>query len=174
MMKNQIRIIHLLKIMIYHLSNQNESINNLKLKISHLEQKAMNRFVVLQGVKVDSIVREGVSKEDSPENILKNHLKAIIPRDDLSIIVSIKAVKIYGQHMKFLRIELESDPVKTEFIVCLKKLRPDGIYVSEFLIQEKLKLFHQVRIFAKANRNKIEQVFTRNGNIFIRTQTQRR
>ena len=47
-------------------------------------------------------------------------------------------------------------------------MRPDGIYVSEFLIQEKLMLFHQVRIFAKANINKIEQVFTRNGNVFYK------
>ena len=30
------------------------------------------------------------------ENILKNHLRTIIPRDDLSIIDSVKTVKIYG------------------------------------------------------------------------------
>ena len=48
-------------------------------------------------------------------------------------------------------------------IYCLfNKLKLDGIFISEFLIQVNLTLFHQVRVFADANKNKIKQVYTRN------------
>ena len=38
------------------------------------------------------------------------------------------------------------------------------MFISEFLIQSRLKLYHQLRLHAKDNKDRIEQVFTKNGN----------
>ena len=57
---------------------------------------------------------------------------------------------------------------KKQLIITLKRLQPDQIYVSEFLIQARLKLYHQLRVLAKSNKDKILRVFTRNGNIMYK------
>ena len=89
----------------------------------------------------------------------------ILPENDKYLVNEISDVKVYGRDLKFIRIQMSNIGNKKELIINLKKLRPDNIYISEFLVQSKLKLYHQLRIHAKSNRNKILRIFTRNGNI---------
>lgn len=147
---------------------KNENVNELKFKVINLEQKAVNNHVIFQGEQIDKIVKESITQNEPVDKFLKEHLKSIVPRDELNIVDSIKSIKIYGRQLKFLRTELDGVNEKRNLLVCLKKIKPNGIYVSEFLVRDKLNLFHQARLFAKNNRDKIEQVFTRNGIILCK------
>ena len=53
----------------------------------------------------------------------------------------------------------------------MKGKRPDGLYISEFLVPARLKLFHEVRLFAKTVPEKIDRVFTLNVFIYYRHKT---
>ena len=146
----------------------NEMINGLQEKISKLEQNAVNDCVVMQGNKVDEIVREADANKDDIDKKIKEYLSSIFVDEDKHLIDNIYNVKIYGRNLKFLKLQLSNQTTKKQFIISIKKLRPNHVFVSEFLIQSRLKLFHEVRIFARDNKDKIDQVFTRNGNILYK------
>ena len=67
--------------------------------------------------------------------------------------------------MKFYQ---PSSTIKSLIIAALKRKRPNGLYISEFLVPNRLKLFHDVRIYAKDYVDQIDRVFTRGEVIFIR------
>ena len=122
----------------------------------------------MQGHKVNEIISQSEINTEDVKFKIKEYLASIFDQNDKYLIDDIGDVKIYGRNLKFLRLQLSSAINKKKFIIGIKTLRPDQIFVSEFLIQSRLKLFHQLRLFAKENKDKIEQVFTRNGNIFYK------
>ena len=83
----------------------------------------------------------------------------------------ILSVKTYGKDRKILKIELSQKIKKSIIITAVKRKRPDGLYILEFLVPARLKLFHEVRLFAKTVPEKIDRVFTRNGFIYYRHKT---
>ena len=91
----------------------------------------------------DTVLNEPVDK------FLKEHLKCIVPGDELSIFDSIKSIKIYVRQIKFLRTELEDVNEKLNLFVCLKRIKPNGMYVSEFLVRHKVNLFLPARLCQK-------------------------
>ena len=146
----------------------NKIVNNLENKISKLEQNAVNNYIIMQGHKVNEIISQSEINNEDVKLKIKEYLASIFDQNDKYLIDDIGDVKIYGRNLKFLRLQLSSAINKKKFIIGIKTLRPDQIFVSEFLVLLRLKLFHQLRLFAKENKDKIEQVFTRNGNIFYK------
>ena len=149
-------------------NNDIEIVNSLNEKIVQLEQSAENNCIILQGERVDEIVRQAETNNDSIKQKITDHLTNIMPHEELNSLNEIIEVKSYGRDLKFLKIKLSNLNVKKRIIICLKKLRPVQLFVSEFLVQARLRLYHKLRIFSKTNKEKIERVFTRNGNIFYK------
>ena len=145
--------------------DNSDLVNSLQEKIGKLEQSAVNNNLILQGEQISNLIRNAQINNQSIKNEIKNKLSNILPENDKYLVNEISDVKVYGRDLKFIRIQMSNIGNKKELIINLKKLRPDNIYVSEFLVQSKLKLYHQLRIHAKSNRNKILRIFTRNGNI---------
>ena len=148
-----------------NLNENTELVSSLQEKISQLEQNSVNSCIILQGSKIDEVVRHCETNSLNINLQLKNYLSTILHHDDHHLIDEISNIKTYGRHLKFLHIQLSNTNNKKQLIIKIKKERPANECVSEFLIQSRLKLYHQLRLHAKVNKDKIEQVFTRNGNM---------
>ena len=136
-------------------------------KITKLEQNAANRYFVIQGEKVADLI-EGEASVDLNFKI-RNKLKNILDEESHSIIGEILLTKVFGRNKDrpILKLEVPSSTIKSLIIAALKWKRPNGLYVSEFFVPNRLKLFHDVRIYAKDNVDQIDKVFTRGGVIFL-------
>lgn len=140
---------------------------NIENKLEKLEQYEANKYIVCQGTKVEELMN--ASKDNlNIKEVLKDHFASILDPESVPVLDEIITVKIYGRDKKILKLELSNNIKKNLIISTLKRKRPSGLYISEFLIPAKLKLFHQVRLFSKTIPEKIERVFTRNGVIYYK------
>ena len=149
--------------------NNNDVINfkNIEDKLAKLEQYEANKYIVCQGNKVDELINTSRDNVDIKE-VIKNHFASVLDPESVTVLDEIISVRIYGRDKKFLKLELSSKIKKSLIISTLKRKRPNGLYISEFLVPARLKLFHEVRIFSKTIPEKIERVFTRNGVIYYK------
>ena len=146
-------------------------IRMLENKLANLEQCQANKYIVFQGSKIDELINSSGSDNKSLKQVLKNYFSNVLEQNSVQILEEILSVKIYGRVKKIIKAELSNNITKGKIISVLKRQRPTGVYISEFLIPTRLKLFHDVRLFAKANNDKIDKVFTRNGLIYYRLKT---
>ena len=58
----------------------------------------------------------------------------ILQENDKYLVNEISDVKVYGRDLKFIRIQMSNIGNKKELIINFLKIRPDNIYVSEFLV----------------------------------------
>ena len=146
---------------------QKLDVKEIENKIARLEQHEANKYVVFQGGKVDELIENSNINRKNICETIKEHLLSIVDRDDSNIIDEILTVKVLGKNTKILKVEISNKMRKSLFISTLKRRRPSGIYISEFLIPLRLKMFHDLRIFAK-NIQKIDRVFTRDGLVYFK------
>ena len=72
-----------------------------------------------------------------------------------------------GKIKKTLRIECASVTVRNHLLEQVRKRKPVGIYLSEFLPREKLSLLHRVKDLKREFPDKIRAVYIRQGDILF-------
>ena len=75
-------------------------------------------------------------------------------------------MSVFGKAKKAIKVECPNISSKLHLIGRARETRPLDFYISEFLTESKLKLFHSVRAIKKLHPQKIEAVFSRGGNVF--------
>ena len=149
------------------------NIKHIENKLAKLEQYEANKYIVCQGNKVDELINKAKNNNENIKDTLKDNFLSIIDREYLPLLDEILSVKVYGRERKILKLELSQKIKKGTIISAIKRQRPNGLYVSEFLVPAKLKLFHEVRLFAKTIPETIESVFTKNGLTYYKNKVSR-
>ena len=73
-----------------------------------------------------------------------------------------------GRRRKHIKIECSSACIKNKIINCARQVRPSNMYFSEFLTQRRNKMLHGLRSLKVKYQNRIQAVYTRNGNLFYK------
>ena len=119
------------------------------------------------GGKIDSSTVNGVVDLDK----VKAEICAEVCGETVSrISVSALGISIYGKRKKTLKIECASVSVRNHLLEQARKRKPVGIYLVEFLSQEKLSLYQRVNDLKKEFPNKVNAVYIRKGDIFCKTE----
>lgn len=147
----------------FKLTLPNTDFKYIENKLARLEQYEANKYIVCQGVKINELIDKATNNNENIKDTFKNHFSSILDRESRPLLDEIVSAKVYGKDKKILKLELSQKIMKGKVISVLKRSRPNGLYISEFLVPIRLKLFHDVRIFAKTIPDKVESVFTRNG-----------
>ena len=92
-------------------------------------------------------------------------------RDELTD--ALDGVSIIGKNRDIMKIQTRNKDVRSNFIINIKRKKPTGLFISEFLVASKYKLFHSTRLLAKSS-SCIDWVRTRNGLILYRDRDQNR
>ena len=147
------------------LAQSSPSLNH---RIANLEQLAHNNDVILQGQKIHDIINNTSSNNSNLHDNTAISLTTLMPQNlttnDLN---NIKTTRIIGSTKKTLRLEISDKDTKIKLIRSIKSKRIDGLYASEYLVPYRRKLFHSARHLQKNHREKVKNVYTRDGIVYI-------
>ena len=138
----------------------NITLNN---RIVSLEQQSSNNDVILQGEKIQNLIANTTPNTSIHEAViftLSTTMPNLINNDDLQ---NISSVHIVGSTKKTLRLKMVDSISKVKLIRSIKVKRQNGLFASEFLVPERRRLFHAARHLLKTHRNKLKNVYTRDG-----------
>ena len=135
-------------------------------KVESLEQGYESNSIILQGKKIEYIIKN--TESDQMKEILSRELSKFLDDTNNDVVEAITSVRVFGREKNIAKLEMKSNEMKVKLLTKIKRQKPVDIYISEFLVASRLKLFHRTRYLTKDFREKIDWVYTRNGNIFYR------
>ena len=116
--------------------------------------------------KIASSTVEGVANID----LIKAEICQEICGENIGeISVDSLSVNIYGRQRSSLKVECANINTKNFILKRARVRKPRGIYVSEFLTSNKLKIYHQLYNLRRQCPHKFKAIFTRGGEVFCRT-----
>ena len=78
------------------------------------------------------------------------------------------SVNIYGKNKNSLKIKCNNVNTRDFLLKQARSRKPEGIYVTEFLTPNSLKVYHQLCGLRRNYPQNFKAVYTRNGEIFCR------
>ena len=141
-----------------------EKINEqLQLKVDSLEQARNENKLLCSGKFV-----EDLTKINTNLNVGRLVFQKFKSLDNSINEIDLQNVYIFGKNRKGIIIECSSSFIKIKLLKLIKSLKPDDLYLSEFLTARRYKLFQRVKNVKKENPSIIRSVYIRQGNIYYR------
>ena len=149
------------------------TVDKLNLKITNLEQHQVNDSVIIQGTLLEDCT-VNLQESNTANNLLNSVHKKLhdnLPthnNDDRSIVKSIKHATVVNKNKHIIKLDLPCKNSKINLIKLIKSTKPPGLYISEFLVPERKRLFDATRLAVKDHRDIVDRINTRNGTIYYR------
>ena len=141
-----------------------EKINEqLQMKVDSLEQARNENKLLCSGKFI-----EDLTKTDSNSNFCESVFQKFKSLDDTINKTELRSVYIFGKNRKSVIVECSSNFIKIKLLKLIKSMKPDDVYLSEFVTARRYKLFHRVRNIKKEHPAVIRSVYIRQGNIYYR------
>ena len=86
------------------------------------------------------------------------------------ISVSALGISIYGKSKKLLKIQCASINVRNHLLQQARSRKPTGIYITEFLSPDRIKLYHRLNDLKREFPRKVKAVYIRKGEVFCKTE----
>ena len=141
----------------------------LKNRIIQLEQQSSNNDIILQGEKIENIIGDNNTPNSSLHEAITLSLTSLIPDLNPQDIDNIQSTNIIGSTKKTIKMKLTNKSTKIKLLRSIKRRKLNGLYVSEYLVPERRRLFHATRHLSKNHPNIVKQVYSREGVVYIRT-----
>ena len=142
-------------------------LSNVNSRLEKIEQNINQTTLFCRGPAVESLIKDSSTSERLSLERLKGDIcKRACGEEITSVDISGVRVSVFGKAKKAIKVECPNISSKLHLIRRARERRPQGFYISEFLTESKLKLFHSVRALKKLHPQKIKAVFTRGGNVF--------
>ena len=128
-----------------------------------LNRIANSNILLCSGQIIDDVIQ-------SPPETLKDVVIAKISHAIPDVVDGEEIVRVtpFGRRRKHVKIECSSAYIKNKIINRARQVRPSNMYFSEFLTQRRNKMLHALRSLKVKYPNRIQAVYTRNGNLFYK------
>ena len=137
-----------------------ERLESMEQKTDDMEQKDLSFLLTLR-CKVPPATEGGVVSMGEVKTFVKHKLKL---DDDVTGKISIRKL---GETEDSYVIKVDSNKSKGQLFKKCKQEKPADFYVSEFLTKKRHKLMYDLRQLKQSD-NRIERIYSFNGNIFIK------
>ena len=135
-------------------------------RLEKLEQNVNQNVLICRGANVESLIKKSeVDGKPSLERLKGDLCKSVCGEEVTNINISEVKVSVFGKAKKAVKVECPNLASKVHIIKKARARKPQGLFVNEFLTDNKLKLFFNARALKKLHPNKIKAVFTRGGNV---------
>ena len=145
------------------------TVQKLEVKIDQVEQDALSKTIMVQGVSIDSLLESNL--QDMKYNM--SGIKSVIRSEIDSFITQtfaendITELSIVGRARKYQKVVLASTNMKSSILQGARLNRPTNIYINEYMTQNRSALLYKLRVVKKDN-PAIGSVCTRNGSIYYK------
>ena len=146
-----------------------ESVNN---RLEKLEQNVNSNILICRGPAIESLITESVGGGSHPnlERLKGDVCRAVCGDDVTGVDVCNLQLSPFGRDRKSIKVSCSNSASKLHLLKQARRTRPQGIYLSEFLTTNKLRIFYNLRQLKKQHPGTIKSVFTKGGNLFYRLQ----
>ena len=145
------------------------TVQKLEGKIDQVEQDALSKTVMIQGVSIDSLLENNLQDSKYNTSVIQSaivsEINSFIPQTITEN--DIVELSVVGRARKHLKVVLASTNMKSSILQGARLNHPTNIYINENLTQKRSALLFKLRVIKKDN-SAIGSVYTRNGSIYYK------
>lgn len=137
-------------------------------RVDALEQDSLSTVAMVQGPYLDQLITAPSSSSAGSNFIapsvtqFASHINSLVPQTVQSS--SLLLIQLIGRDRKHLRISFVSAIARDNFIRGIKLVKPDGLFVNDYLTKSRSELLYHCRALKRNNR-RVQAVYVRRGVI---------